>query len=105
MGDALADALAAAKQRGVLVRVITDNEQVSVAGSDVSRLQSCGILVRTDVSKSNLMHHKFVVVDGKLLLDGSFNWTPAAVHGNNENVIISSQPFVIQEFQKEFGRL
>jgi len=56
-------------------------------------------------SKSNLMHHKFVVVDGKLLLDGSFNWTPAAVHGNNENVIISSQPFVIQEFQKEFGRL
>ncbi len=33
-------------------------------------------------------HHKFAIVDGRTLLNGSFNWTAQAASGNNESVVI-----------------
>lgn len=103
--DDLVHALEAAHKRGVAVRVITDDEQERAAGSCVQRLRDCGIPVRADVSTRMLMHHKFVVVDRKTLLDGSFNWTRGSIHGNNENVIVSSNSFLIEQFTSEFDRL
>ena len=33
-------------------------------------------------------HHKFAIVDGRTLLNGSFNWTAQAAAGNHESVVI-----------------
>ena len=63
-----------------------------------------GISVRTDHS-SNFMHHKFVLVDGQLLINGSFNWTRNAITGNQENVIITNHKKVVGAFQAEFEQL
>ena len=71
----LGDALCEAAARGVAVRVLTDDQQAKAAGSDVMRLTKAGIPLRTDTSERLHMHHKFAVIDGKLLLSGSFNWT------------------------------
>ena len=51
------------------------------------------------------MHHKFVIIDSSILLNGSFNWTQTAVTGNNENVIITSNKHVVAEFVNEFSKL
>lgn len=50
-----------------------------------------GILVRTRPSQ-HLMHHKFAIIDKKLLLNGSYNWTAQATYGNWENVMITTVP-------------
>lgn len=51
------------------------------------------------------MHHKFVVVDGRVLINGSFNWTIQAVTGNQENVIVTDDIAVTSLFMAEFQRL
>ena len=51
------------------------------------------------------MHHKFAIIDGEKLISGSFNWTMQAAMGNYENVIVTSNNFVVQSFRGEFERL
>lgn len=51
------------------------------------------------------MHHKFAIIDKKLLINGSFNWTRNAVFGNSENVHVSNDQNLTANFQEEFERL
>lgn len=85
--DEIADALVAAKQRGVAVRLVTDNENT---GSD--NLSALGILTSNAVpwiddtedgsAGSGLQHNKFIVVDGSKVLTGSANFTHSDLHGD-----------------------
>ena len=76
----IADAVEAAAKKGVAVRIITDDEQAKSQGSDVQKLSKIrGISVRHDGNTHAFMHHKYAIVDGVTLLNGSFNWTRSAV--------------------------
>ena len=70
----IADAVVRAHERGVKVRVISDDEQANSTGSDLRAIADAGIPVRTDAASTH-MHHKFAIVDGATLINGSFNWT------------------------------
>jgi phosphatidylserine/phosphatidylglycerophosphate/cardiolipin synthase-like enzyme len=37
---------------------------------------------------SPLLHDNFVVIDGRLVITGSFNWTPQAENRHRENIVI-----------------
>lgn len=100
----LADATVQLHKSGVVVRVLTDDEQMGSTGSQIEKFRREGIQVRHDLS-SFFMHHKFVVIDRKRLVNGSFNWTRQAVTGNRENVVISSDKHVVEAFSDEFERL
>lgn len=101
----LASALIHAQQRGVVLRVVTDDIQSKASHSAVARLKDAGIQVRTDASEKYHMHHKFAIVDGALLVSGSLNWTHCAAKRNNENIIVSSSSYLCQCFSTEFNRL
>lgn len=100
----LADATIQLHKSGVVVRVLTDDEQMGSTGSQIEKFRREGIQVRHDLS-SFFMHHKFVVIDRKRLVNGSFNWTRQAVTGNRENVVISSDKQLVEAFSEEFERL
>jgi len=51
------------------------------------------------------MHHKFAVIDGKVLLTGSFNWTASAEHLNYENLLVFHSKEIADIFEKEFNRI
>lgn len=97
------DVLINAHRRGVVVRILTDNEQQGTTGSQIQQLRKAGILVRHNTSF--FMHHKFVVIDCKYLVTGSLNWTSQGLRGNNENVIVSTAEDLIQPFDSEFEYL
>jgi len=63
-----------------------------------------GIQVRVN-ELSHLMHHKFLIVDNRLLITGSFNWTRQAIVGNNENLIVTTHPKLIPVYRSEFEKL
>ncbi|WZN60148.1 mitochondrial cardiolipin hydrolase [Chloropicon roscoffensis] len=99
----ISEELVDAHRRGVQVRVVTEDEKMDDKGSKTMNLRSQGISVRKD--GRGLMHHKFAVVDGRTVLNGSFNWTRSAVLNNRENVVISQDPNLARAFTAEFERL
>lgn len=100
----ISEALIAAHERGVMVRILTDDEKLFDAGSDVKALSRAGITVRTDNSRHH-MHHKFVIIDQQRLVTGSFNWTRSASLYNHENLVVLADTGVIADFADEFERL
>ena len=102
--DRIADAILDAHRRGVRIRVVSDDEKSHDPGSDIPRFAAAGIPTKIDHSPAH-MHHKFAIFDGRLLLNGSFNWTRAASAGNEENLIASTDPGLIAAFQKRFDVL
>lgn len=51
------------------------------------------------------MHHKFVLIDDRIVAFGSFNWTIQAVTENNESILVTSDPATVRPFVSEFQRL
>ena len=86
--DDLADEIKAAHQRGVKVRIITDDEAMQGKGADAQRMSDAGIPVRTDSEVQYHMHNKYMIVDSLFLVTGSFNWTFQAGKSNQENVVV-----------------
>lgn len=100
----LADALLAAHERGVTVRIITDDEKVQARGSDLERLADCGVPIRCDDCEG-YMHHKFAVIDHARVLTGSYNWTRGAADWNFENLLLLAEPPLVAAFEAEFEAL
>lgn len=102
--DRIATALLGAHRRGVVVRLLTDDVKATDLGSDVDRLESAGIPVAVDRGPGH-MHHKFVVVDGRTLAAGSYNWTRSAATDNHEDLLVTDHPRLVVAFAKEFDTL
>ena len=102
--DRISSEILAAHQRGVAVRMITDNDKELDVGSDVERLRDAGIPVAIDMTSAH-MHHKFALIDGEWLLNGSFNWTRSASERNEENLIATNDAELLRQFQRCFDQL
>lgn len=101
--DRIADLLLELHARGVRVRVVTDDEKASDPGSDVARLAAAGVGVRTDDSPDH-MHHKFAVVDERVVVHGSYNWTRSAAD-NQEHLCLTTSRAVVEPFARRFEEL
>jgi phosphatidylserine/phosphatidylglycerophosphate/cardiolipin synthase-like enzyme len=102
--DRITDAVIACHHMGKKVLIITDNEKLHDTGSDIRRLEEAGILVKIDRTTDH-MHHKFAIIDERIVLTGSYNWTRSAAKYNHENILITEDIHVVEAFQKEFQRL
>lgn len=102
--DRIKNALLNAHVENVAIRVISDNDKLKDEGSDIKELSQRGIAVKIDTTPYH-MHHKFMIVDGKTLLTGSYNWTRSAARFNQENVLSMQDANVISSFQEHFDEL
>ncbi len=102
--DRIRDAIERAHDRGVAVRILSDNDKSNDPGSDVDYLANRGIPVRLDRSDYH-MHHKFAVFDGRCLLTGSYNWTRTAALENEENLVLTTDPRLVRPFIQTFEKL
>ena len=102
--DSIAEAILEAYQRGVKVRMIADDECAKNKGSNVKLIASVGIPTKTDNAIYH-MHHKFAVMDGSVVIMGSFNWTGQAVKYNQENIFFYEDKNIAGQYAQEFERL
>ena len=139
---AVAQALVERHRRGVRVRVVLENsystpwsqqhpvdltphqrlrqQQLAALGQGdaVAILQRAGIPLIDDTADgsrgSGLMHHKFLVVDGRVVVTGSANFTPSGIHGdagapstrgNVNHLLRFESPALAGVFAGEFARL
>jgi len=83
----IAEAIVAAHKRGVRVDVILDKSQRTEKYSSADFVQHAGIPVRID-SHHAIAHNKIMILDGHVVITGSFNFTKHAEENNAENLLI-----------------
>ena len=138
----VAQALVAAQGRGVQVRVVLENTystpwseqhpadlnphqrlrqaQLQALGQPdaVAVLRQGGVPLLDDTadgsSGSGLMHHKFLVADGQVVITGSANFSPSCIHGdadaprtrgNVNHLLRFDSPELAALFTAEFARM
>jgi phosphatidylserine/phosphatidylglycerophosphate/cardiolipin synthase-like enzyme len=83
----IAKAVMEAHKRGVKVQVILDKSQRTEKYSSATFFQNVGIPTFVD-EIHGLAHNKVMVIDGHVVITGSFNFTKAAEESNAENLLI-----------------
>lgn len=103
--DDLGQALIAARERGVAVIGVMDEAQArSNTGGEFQNLQGAGIDVRLDGNPGS-MHHKVFIIDGEIVVTGSYNFSKNARTRNDENTLILHNPEIGQVYLEEFERV
>lgn len=87
----IARALVQAQRRGVKVQVVLDRSQRTEKYSEADFLQHEGIPTLIDAAHA-IAHNKIMILDGYLVLTGSFNFTKAAEENNAENLLVINDP-------------
>lgn len=102
--DLITDIIIARHNFGIDVKIITDNDKCYDEGSDIDKLHRCGIEIKVDKTSYH-MHHKFAIIDNKIALTGSYNWTRSAALYNHENIVFTSDKGIVKDFKGEFDKL
>jgi len=85
--NGIAQALLRAHTRGVQVKVLLDAKTDSTNRYVTELLQAQHIPLRLDGGHA-IAHNKVIVVDGELVITGSFNFTNSAQTRNAENLLV-----------------
>jgi len=105
----VANALIRAKQRGVDVRWVTDDEHGIEADTEPGHgqfkaLKAAGIQI-VDDGRSALMHNKFWLFDGQIVWTGSTNVTVSGMFEQNNNVIVIHSTRLAAVYEKQFHEM
>jgi hypothetical protein len=92
---------------GIKVELIIHNDYINNRDSGLSFqrfIDNGGEFYFSDTF--NPMHNKFCIIDNKVLINGSYNWTYYAEDRNRENILlIKDEQNTIEAFSTEFERL
>lgn len=98
----ICELLATLWNKKIAVRIITD-KQMSLAGkhSKVTFFLKHGIPFKV-IDGGGIMHNKFVIIDRKILITGSFNWTHQGFQSNFENAVVLQDSHTVGKFWRYF---
>lgn len=101
--------LAKAQESGVRVRVVVNvADRDETTGRDWDRLRRAGGRVRykrDNDAEFQLMHHKLAVIDDKVLVNGSGNWSGSAFFNNYESFVRYDDARIVTPFRDLYDRL
>lgn len=104
--EAIYQAILDAHLRGVAVRIVADDDHgLHDSKSEALRdLQAAGVPV-VDDGRSGLMHNKFMILDGKTVWTGSWNYTINGSYRNNNNVFVMHSAAAASAYEGEFNEM
>lgn len=100
--EGVAHALVRAKDRGVVVRLVTDTDNVDEEGTQI--LKKAKVKIVED-DRGAIMHNKFLVVDGEWVWTGSWNLTVNGTYRNNNNAMLIHSPALARNYQIKFNAM
>ena len=99
--NAIAQALVRAHERGVRVRVLLDQKSQSSNRHVIRVLRHVEVDVRHD-GKHAIAHNKLMVIDGAIVITGSFNFTNSAATRNAENFLVLRSEDLAQQYRLQW---
>jgi len=100
----LGEELVRCRRRGVEVRGIFERKGSMTRYSEYMKLLLEGVKVKKDCNRF-AMHHKVFIIDRRIVVMGSYNFSRGAQMSNDENVLIIDNPEIAAEYIMEFNRL
>ena len=101
--DSIANALVTAHNRGIEIKVVFEEGQIGGVSQD-DKLRTAGIAVRTD-RNTRYMHNKVMILDGVVVITGSYDWSQTAEIFNNENLIVIKSESIGSTYEQEFSTI
>lgn len=118
----IAHAMVNAKNRGVDVRFITDEDNIGSDNAEALAILSNGLVPWIDDREngsagSNIQHNKFIIADGRTVLTGSTNFSQSGIHGdlnsegelsssgNDNHIVIIESTQLATAFTIQFGHM
>ena len=102
--DSIAEALIEQANAGISVQGVFDSSQASNPGHDLETLRAAGIPVKLDGNAAK-MHHKVIIIDDRIVITGSYNFSRSAEERNDENVLVIYGSEVASQYLIEFERI
>lgn len=99
----IAKALSAAHKRGVSVRVIVDRRKNADKDSKTDNLVDRDVPTYYD-DAHNTAHNKLILIDRRVIITGSFNFTKEAEEDNAENLLmVEDKPQLVAAYEQNFS--
>ena len=103
--DGIAAEMIARSRSGVEVAGVFDTGQVdSNRGTEYGHMRGAGLDVHLDGNERK-MHHKVIIIDGEIVITGSYNFSASAERRNDENLLIFHDPEIAGVYLAEFERV
>ncbi len=102
--DGVGDAMLERARAGVEVAGIFETSGSTTDFSEFKRLKEAGLEVLLD-GNPYTMHHKVIVIDDRVSIFGSFNFSSSADRDNDENLLIVEDVGVAAAFEAEYQRV
>lgn len=102
--DPLGEVLIALHKKGVKILGVMERQGSNSKESEYVKMRVEGLAVRLDRNR-NQMHHKVIVIDERLVMTGSYNFSKSANKKNDENLIMLDDPEIAREYLREFSRI
>jgi phosphatidylserine/phosphatidylglycerophosphate/cardiolipin synthase-like enzyme len=102
--DGIGKAMLDKFKAGVAVEGVFETTGSQTPFSEYGKLKKAGVPVYTD-GNPWVMHHKVIVVDDRVVIAGSFNFSASANDENDENLLVIDDPKVAALFSGEFDRV
>jgi phosphatidylserine/phosphatidylglycerophosphate/cardiolipin synthase-like enzyme len=100
----IAQALIGAQKRGIRITAVLDKANRTQKYSAATFLKNMGIPVYID-DKHAIAHNKIMIIDNRVVITGSFNFTMAAETKNAENLlIIEDLPELTRAYRDNFQK-
>ncbi|MBS9525850.1 hypothetical protein KI659_17650 [Litoribacter alkaliphilus] len=101
----LLGALEEKAREGVKVEVIFSDNSANEK-LDFSGLKNLGgIVMKIKKSGFGIMHQKFCVIDGRIAISGTYNWSVNAKNNNDESIFISTLHEIIGKYVEHFNKI
>ena len=97
----IAKALVTAHERGVKVEIILDKSNLTAQYTSAPFVAKAGIPTKID-SAHDIAHNKIVIIDGEVVITGSFNFTKSAEDKNAENLLIIQDKPLAEKYTKNW---
>lgn len=101
--DGLGDAMLAKAAAGVDVSGIFETRGSKTEYSELPKMFCANLAVRQD-GNPGTFHHKVIIIDDRIVITGSLNFSDNANNSNDENVIIVNNSDIAAQYLQEFQR-
>ncbi len=103
--NGIGEAIRARALAGIEVSGVMDEGQSASDGAEYQNFLQAGLDVRLDGNSNGLMHHKVIIIDRRIVITGSYNFTAAAENTNDENLLIIFSPQLAEKYLEEYQRV